>query len=172
MRLLVLLVFCLESRWLVVAQDGVMFGADEMDQPAMPKSYCDEQYQFTCASGECIAIYDRCSGIAQCLDGSDELNCPENGGFLPEQKPADETQHKVELQPKANTTASTPRYIAANGLSLRLVALGLFGILFLSALIHFVLKRRKARLASRNIRKGDSLINDEEDDLLISQMYA
>lgn len=54
MRLLVLLVFCLESRWLAVAQDGVMFGADEYGQPQAPKSYCDDQYQFACASGECI----------------------------------------------------------------------------------------------------------------------
>jgi hypothetical protein len=72
----------------------------------------------------------------------------------------------VELQPKVNATASTPRYIAANGLSLRLVAIGLFGILILSALVHFALKRRRARLASRNIRKGESLI-DDEDDLLM-----
>lgn len=80
---------------------------------------------------------------------------------------------KVELQPKtSNTTASTPKTKAVNGLSLKLIAAGLFGILFLSALIHFALKKRRAQLAAnRNYRKGEALI-DEEDDLLISQMYA
>jgi hypothetical protein len=30
-----------------------MFGADDLP----PKSYCEEQYQFACASGECIVSY-------------------------------------------------------------------------------------------------------------------
>ena len=34
---------------------------------------CRPSYEFTCLSGdECIAIYDKCNGIAQCDDGSDE----------------------------------------------------------------------------------------------------
>lgn len=80
---------------------------------------------------------------------------------------------KVELKPKTqNTTDTTPKHKAVNGVSLKLIAAGLFGILALSALIHFLLKRRRARLAAnRNFRKGEALI-DEEDDLLISQMYA
>lgn len=30
------------------------------------------RFQFPCHSGECIAIYNACDGIPQCLDGSDE----------------------------------------------------------------------------------------------------
>ena len=34
------------------------------------------QFEFTCGSGECIAIYDVCNEIVQCEDGSDESKCP------------------------------------------------------------------------------------------------
>ncbi|XP_026476596.1 uncharacterized protein LOC113382457 [Ctenocephalides felis] len=40
--------------------------------------HCSE-YQFSCHSGECIAVYNACDGIPQCIDGSDEaaeLRCP------------------------------------------------------------------------------------------------
>ncbi len=30
------------------------------------------RWQFSCRSGDCIAIYDVCNGIPQCRDGSDE----------------------------------------------------------------------------------------------------
>ena len=30
------------------------------------------RWEFSCGSGECIAIYDTCNGIAQCADSSDE----------------------------------------------------------------------------------------------------
>lgn len=35
-------------------------------------------YQFQCADGICIADYKLCNGITDCLDGSDEMNCPIN----------------------------------------------------------------------------------------------
>jgi hypothetical protein len=41
---------------LTFAQDGVMFGADEQ-QPQEQKGYCDDNYQFACASGECIVSF-------------------------------------------------------------------------------------------------------------------
>lgn len=50
--LTILLILCLESEW-VYAQDGLMFGADEI-QAQEPKGYCNDEYQWTCADGECI----------------------------------------------------------------------------------------------------------------------
>lgn len=35
-------------------------------------------FQFQCADGICIAGYKLCNGITDCLDGSDEINCPLN----------------------------------------------------------------------------------------------
>ncbi|XP_068143598.1 ataxin-2 homolog isoform X2 [Drosophila tropicalis] len=36
-----------------------------------PLGHCG-RFQFTCHSGECVAIYNACDGIPQCEDGSDE----------------------------------------------------------------------------------------------------
>lgn len=33
---------------------------------------CHTTYEWRCGSGECIPVYDVCTGIAQCVDGSDE----------------------------------------------------------------------------------------------------
>lgn len=79
---------------------------------------------------------------------------------------------KVEVKPKTANETTTALKKAVNGVSLKLIAAGSFGLLILSALIHFALKKRRARLAAnRNYRKGEALI-DEEDDLLISQVYG
>ncbi|KAH8285786.1 hypothetical protein KR018_003926 [Drosophila ironensis] len=38
---------------------------------SVPIAHCG-RFQFTCHSGECIAVYNACDGIPQCEDGSDE----------------------------------------------------------------------------------------------------
>ncbi|EDV58981.1 actin cytoskeleton-regulatory complex protein pan1 [Drosophila erecta] len=38
---------------------------------SVPAAHCG-RFQFTCHSGECIAVYNACDGIPQCEDGSDE----------------------------------------------------------------------------------------------------
>lgn len=39
------------------------------------------RFQFQCHSGECIAVYNACDGIPQCVDGSDEgPECPGSTG--------------------------------------------------------------------------------------------
>ena len=38
-------------------------------------SVCDMNTQFTCNSGHCINIDNRCDETRQCIDGSDELSC-------------------------------------------------------------------------------------------------
>ncbi|ALC38680.1 CG6495 [Drosophila busckii] len=40
-------------------------------QNAVPSAHCG-RFQFSCHSGECIAVYNACDGIPQCEDGSDE----------------------------------------------------------------------------------------------------
>ncbi|KAH6926725.1 hypothetical protein HPB50_021244 [Hyalomma asiaticum] len=55
-------------------------GQAENDQDESPDSHQCQHYQFRCQnSSECIAVYNVCDGIPQCIDGSDEaedLKCP------------------------------------------------------------------------------------------------
>ena len=45
-----------------------------------PTARCDPQRQFTCNSGRCIDILQKCDGNDDCADASDEASCPGNGG--------------------------------------------------------------------------------------------
>ncbi len=47
------------------------------------------RWQFSCRSGDCIAIYDVCNGIPQCRDGSDE----DAAACKPTAAPPPPTQH-------------------------------------------------------------------------------
>ncbi|KAI6208241.1 hypothetical protein M3Y96_00094300 [Aphelenchoides besseyi] len=157
----------------IEAQDGVYGDSDVVERPNL----CNDLYEWQCADGGCIAKYDLCSGIPQCLDESDEMNCPEPVGFVQQDKPTKpqhvEPARKVQIQPKHNTTTKAKTKIAANGWSLRIVAGGFFLLLGLAAVIHLLLKKRRSRMAARNIRRGErSLIGEEDDDLLQSFNYT
>ena len=43
------------------------------------------QFEWRCGSGECVASYDTCNGIPQCVDASDEdpAQCPVTSTLQP-----------------------------------------------------------------------------------------
>ncbi|XP_017860400.1 PREDICTED: putative uncharacterized protein DDB_G0271606 isoform X2 [Drosophila arizonae] len=53
-----------------VAQAALAAAAAAAPQ-SVPAPHCG-RFQFSCHSGECIAVYNACDGIPQCEDGSDE----------------------------------------------------------------------------------------------------
>ncbi|XP_071959544.1 uncharacterized protein [Antedon mediterranea] len=43
---------------------------------------CDSN-EYNCTSGECIPFWERCNGVSNCNDSSDEINCECNGDEFP-----------------------------------------------------------------------------------------
>uniref|UniRef100_H9GNM8 SCO-spondin n=1 Tax=Anolis carolinensis TaxID=28377 RepID=H9GNM8_ANOCA len=80
---------CVEAAFVCDEQEDCLDGSDEMHCggptasplptaaplfPMGPPSPCSPK-QFTCRSGECLALERRCDLQHDCLDGSDEANC-------------------------------------------------------------------------------------------------
>ncbi|KAI3413979.1 hypothetical protein GPALN_011449 [Globodera pallida] len=169
-------------------------GAHGNRREGPPPTNCAEYWQFPCEDGQhCIARYDQCDGIEQCPDASDEKHCQPNerppnelGRFdtQKQQQQHERSSTEAERQQKQTTIATN----ASGGTSARekrvpleLLLMGAAAFVLVAALVHAVMKAtRRRRLAARGsagaaarrgFRKGESLVEDE-DDLLISQMYG
>uniref|UniRef100_A0AC34RAS4 Uncharacterized protein n=1 Tax=Panagrolaimus sp. JU765 TaxID=591449 RepID=A0AC34RAS4_9BILA len=137
---------------------------------------CNGPWQWACDNFQCIAQYDLCDGIEQCADGSDERNCrgryppsfqnnnpPNSRPKPPEQAP--------NTSPQSLTTSTMHKTDTGHALPIKLVAFGALAFIFVAVLANFLMKKSQVGAAVRNYRKGQSLV-DDEDDLLISQMYS
>ncbi|PAV56150.1 hypothetical protein WR25_13383 [Diploscapter pachys] len=133
---------------------------------------CPRDWEWPCENGECIARYDRCDGIAQCTDGSDEWRC--QYGQLPEAA----FQANRQLQQKAAatvaptqaTTLTTESYVI---LTKRQLFTWFVIFLVLAMLIVYVIRKRARRRALMRNRRGNILEPDSDsEDVLISSMYA
>ena len=43
--------------------------------------YIERSSIFVCDNGEMISLLGKCNNISDCLDASDEINCPETAGI-------------------------------------------------------------------------------------------
>uniref|UniRef100_A0A915EFS5 Uncharacterized protein n=1 Tax=Ditylenchus dipsaci TaxID=166011 RepID=A0A915EFS5_9BILA len=172
-----------------------MYGTGGMQQQqrhdpngmVQPHTLCHEQWQWECEQEkECIAKYDLCDGVAQCSDASDESekNC-RNYRYLQDHHqpaapipaaPVPPATNKPSIVSTTTTSKAVSKPVDNPNSKLRMEYLLLvlaFFVVF-AGIIHTILKKRKKRFSSsgiRGFRKGESLVEDE-DDLLISQMYT
>lgn len=130
-----------------------------------------EENQFACDDGTCIAIYDRCSGVSQCPDGSDERNCDNwqkdaNYRSLARQENMQSDYSATKSSPKAPPgTSGTLLVSSFKWITIVSIMLLIGGFAVWLGLKHVRNKK------PRGIRSGD-IIDEDEDDLLISSMYA
>ncbi|VDN94259.1 unnamed protein product [Brugia pahangi] len=156
---------------------------------------CDSPWQWMCYNGQCIAQYDLCNGIAQCTDGSDEIDCNkrldqfvkmsasrrkwQDNGYM--NVPGEEQMKSAiwsgmdKVSPTSATTTSLFSSVLFNEWLIAVVS-----ILFIILLVVIVLQCRRQRtgLARSNraygIRRSLNIgQNDGEDeDLLIGSLYS
>ncbi|KAE9550326.1 hypothetical protein FO519_006458 [Halicephalobus sp. NKZ332] len=131
-------------------------------------SPCPGLWQWPCDNMQCIAQYDLCDGVEQCMDGSDEKNCK---GRYPPQYPTNPRLPSTGSSTSKPSTTTIPK--SESGIHpLKLIFAGAGAFIIVVGVAHFLMKKRQQlRGAVRNYRKGQSLV-DDEDDLLINQMYS
>lgn len=87
-----------------------------------------------------------------------------------------------EGQPKTTTTTSRPnithptttaaaKTITTISVPIEYLLIGLGLGIVVAGFLHCIIRRKRTKAISRHIRKGEA-IDDDEDDLLISQMYS
>jgi len=163
--------------------DDMYGNRQQLSDAGMSQIQCHPDWQWTCSDGmQCIAQYDVCDGIAQCVDHSDERNCERerfrnfHDGRLAQPAPAPSPpSHPNGPATKAPTPAATEKVKTPPSEETRLPMERMLGVLtvfvIVAGAIHMLMKRRKRMNATaRGFRKGESLVEDE-DDLLISQIY-
>uniref|UniRef100_A0A0R3S3K7 Low-density lipoprotein receptor domain class A n=1 Tax=Elaeophora elaphi TaxID=1147741 RepID=A0A0R3S3K7_9BILA len=144
---------------------------------------CSSAWQWMCNNGECIAQYDLCNGIAQCTDGSDEMDCDKRqwqNKYInvprEEQMKSAIRSEMDEVNPTSNTSTSVLKFMQFN-----VWFIALASILFITVLVVIVLRFRRRRngLVRSNraygVRKGLNMgqnNGDDEDDLLIGSLYS
>lgn len=62
-----------------------MFLENQQYKPSVDTSasleYIEQSSIFVCDNGEMISLLGKCNNISECLDASDEINCPESEGI-------------------------------------------------------------------------------------------
>lgn len=47
-----------------------------LERELSESEHCDDRFEFSCENGKkCLPLEEKCDGIRQCADGSDEKNC-------------------------------------------------------------------------------------------------
>lgn len=59
------------NAYYTLTQNNFFFNFKTAPASVINSAICS-RFQFQCHSGECIAVYNACDGIPQCVDGSDE----------------------------------------------------------------------------------------------------
>ncbi|EFO21185.1 low-density lipoprotein receptor domain class A containing protein [Loa loa] len=143
---------------------------------------CGKPWQWMCNNGECIALYDLCNGIAQCTDGSDEIDCDKRqwqDKYM--SVPREEMMSVIRsgiggVSPTSSTTTSALQSTVSNEW---LVAVALILFIILLVVITLQCRRRRNGLVrsnrAYNIRKSLNMEQndgEDEDDLLIGSLYS
>uniref|UniRef100_A0A8R1U359 Low-density lipoprotein receptor domain class A n=1 Tax=Onchocerca volvulus TaxID=6282 RepID=A0A8R1U359_ONCVO len=143
---------------------------------------CSSPWQWMCNNGECIAQYDLCNGIAQCTDGSDEIDCDKRHWQNKYINMAGEEHMKSAIRyemNEVNPTNSTRAVLQFTQFNEWFIALAF--ILFITLLVMIILRYRRRRNAllrsnrAYGMRKGLNIEQndgDDEDDLLIGSLYS
>ncbi|KAM3720437.1 Modular serine protease [Dirofilaria immitis] len=144
---------------------------------------CSSPWQWMCNNGECIAQYDLCNGIAQCTDGSDEIDCDRRhwqNKYI--NMPREENMKSAigygmnEVNSNSNTATAILQPIKFNEWLIVLTF-----VIFITLLVIIILRYRRRRnilLRSNRaygVRKGLNMVQndgDDEDDLLIGSLYS